>query len=51
MIILFRLVKSGYGSFEEVSRMNAREIIQAVHYENFVSDYESSYVELNSEHR
>lgn len=51
MIILFRLVKSGYGSFEEVSRMSAREVIQAVHYENFISDYESSYMEINREHR
>ena len=45
--IIFRLVKSGYGSVSELMEMPARTIMQALHYENFCSDYESEYMELN----
>ena len=42
-----RLVKSGYGSLREVKEMTAREVMQALHYETFLENYESSYLELN----
>jgi hypothetical protein len=40
-------VKAGYGSLREVQEMNAREVLQALHYENFLSDYEAAYFEVN----
>jgi hypothetical protein len=42
-----KLVKSGYGTLKEVRAMDTREVIQALHYEKFVSDYEAEYLELN----
>ena len=47
MLIHFRLVKAGYGSYEEVKKMNAREVLQAINYEKFCVDYENSYLEIN----
>lgn len=47
LLVLFRLVKAGYGSLNEVSSMTAREVIQALHYEKFMTDFESAYIEAN----
>lgn len=44
LLIYFKLVKSGYGSFEEVKEMNVREVIQALYYESFLTDYQNSFV-------
>ncbi len=44
-----RLVKAGYGSLAEVKEMDAREVLQAIHYENFQADYENAYLEINKE--
>ena len=43
-----RLVKAGYGSLGEVKQMTAREVLQALNYEDFLADYESAYLELNN---
>lgn len=40
-------MKAGYGTLKEVEDMDARTVLQALHYEKFISDYESAYVELN----
>lgn len=48
-MLYFRLVKMGYGSFNEVRELDARVVLQAFHYEKFCSDYESAYVELNKQ--
>lgn len=45
--MLYRLVKAGYGSFGEVKKMSAREVVQALHYEGFISDYEQEYLRIN----
>jgi hypothetical protein len=45
--VWFRLVKAGYGSLKEVKEMTAREVLQALNYEVFLSDYERAYFELN----
>ena len=29
--------------------MTAREVLQAIYYEDFISDYQNKYLELNSE--
>lgn len=47
MLIHFRLVKAGYGTLREVEEMDARKVLQALHYEKFLNDYESAYLELN----
>jgi len=46
-MILLRLVKAGYGSLKEVKEMGAREVLQALHYERFLDEYENAYVEMN----
>jgi hypothetical protein len=42
-----KLVKAGYGSFPEVAKLDARTVIQALHYEKFCGDYQAAYLELN----
>lgn len=37
-------MKAGYGSFKEVKGMTAREVLQAINYEDFVSTYERAYL-------
>lgn len=48
-MIQLKLVKAGYGSIEEVQKMTARQTLQALAYESFLSDYEAAFVELNKE--
>jgi hypothetical protein len=42
-------VKAGYGSLAQVKQMNVREALQALHYENFLSDYERAFIEMNKD--
>lgn len=35
----------------EVKELTAREVLQALHYERFKSDYETAYMELNRDDR
>lgn len=44
---MFRLVKAGYGSYSEVTELDAETVLQALHYEKFLNDYERAAVELN----
>lgn len=37
-------MKAGYGSLKEVREMTAREVLQAVYYEDFISNYEDAYL-------
>jgi len=46
-LIYLKLSKVGYGSVNEIKEWNAREVIQALYYEKFVSDYEAAYLEIN----
>lgn len=48
MLIYLKLVKSGYGNLEQVKRMNSREVIQALHYEKFIVDYENALMSKDS---
>lgn len=32
----------------EIEKWDARKVLQAIHYDNFCSEYEEAYVELNS---
>lgn len=49
MLIYFKLCKSGYAkSVEEARLLDARTVLQALNYEKFVDEYESTYMELNS---
>jgi hypothetical protein len=43
--MLFRLVKAGYGSYEEVKKLDARIVLQALNYEVFLIDYENALYE------
>lgn len=45
LLIMFKLVKAGYGDLETVKRMNAREVLQAIAYETFLADYSEVSVE------
>jgi len=47
LLIFFKLVKCGYGSLSEVKEMNAEEVLQALFYESFCSDYQSAYLEAS----
>jgi len=48
-LVYFQLVKAGYGSLREVKEMDVREVIQALHFEKFNSDYQAAYFEVNRE--
>jgi hypothetical protein len=42
------LIKAGYASsVPEAMTLDARTVIQAINYENFLGDYEACYIELN----
>ena len=43
---MFRLTKLGFGNFKEVTELDSRVVIQALHYEDFISDYEYAYMEI-----
>ena len=47
MLYLIKLVKAGYGSLKEVKEMTTREVLQALNYEKFIGEYESTTLELN----
>jgi hypothetical protein len=48
MVLLFRLCREGYAaSIQDAKEMTAREVLQAIAYENFCSDYEAAWLELN----
>lgn len=40
------LVKAGYGTLEEVRKMDARTVLQALNFEKFESDYSRAYIEM-----
>lgn len=45
--MMLKLSKAGYGSLNELKEWSAREVLQALNYEKFLGDYESSFLELN----
>lgn len=48
LMIYFRLVKGGYAaSVGEAKQFDARTVLQALYYENFLVDFERAYIELN----
>ena len=47
LVVILKLVKAGYGDIEVVKRMNSREVLQALSYEKFITDYQTAYTELN----
>lgn len=38
--VVFKIVKLGYGTLEEVKRFTAKEAIQILKFENFIADYD-----------
>ena len=44
-LAIFRIVKLGYGTLEQVKNFTAREVIQILKYEDFISNYERIVVE------
>jgi hypothetical protein len=46
-LIFFRLSKAGYGSVNEIENWDVRRVLQALHYEKFISDFENAYIDLN----
>jgi hypothetical protein len=40
-------VKAGYGTLEEVQEFDARTVLQALYYEEFLSNRDSAFIELN----
>lgn len=53
MTIALRLAKAGWwqGDPGKVLRAPANEVMAAVHYENFLPEYENAIIELNRENR
>lgn len=48
LLLYFKLCKAGYASgLEEAKKMTAREVMQALAYEKFCTDYEAAFLELN----
>lgn len=49
--IAIRLARQGYGGGDPrvILKMPSSMVMTAAHYENFIVDYESTYVELNRE--
>ena len=47
LLIFFKLVKSGYGSLQEVQQLDARVVLQALNYEKFLKEYEEAYMEMS----
>lgn len=49
LLIYFKLCKSGYArSIAEAKELGPREVLQALAYESFSSEYQRVYMELNS---
>jgi hypothetical protein len=49
LLVYFKLCKAGYASsVKEASEMDARSVIQALHYENFCNDWEEQFLKLNN---
>lgn len=48
LLIFLKLSRAGYGSLAEVEQMDAHHILQAVNYEKFLSEFEASFVHINS---
>jgi len=47
LLVYFRLCKAGYASsVKEASEMDARTVIQALHYEGFCNDWEQAFLEI-----
>ncbi len=47
MLIHFRLAKAGYGSVAEVEQWGARKVLQALHHETFLVEYDLAFLEIN----
>lgn len=48
LLIYFRLCKAEYArSIAEAKELDAREVLQALNYEMFLSDYEQAFLEMN----
>jgi hypothetical protein len=48
LVVYFRLVKEGYAaSVKEAAELDARTVLQALRYEEFLGEYESTYLWLN----
>lgn len=48
LLVYFRLCKEGYAaSISDAMTLDSRTVLQALHYENFLSDYERAFAELN----
>lgn len=48
MVVYFRLCKSGYAtSIREARELTAREVLQALCFDRFCSEYDAAFVELN----
>lgn len=47
LLLFFKLSKAGYGTVDELEKWNARKVLQALAYENFCDEYETTFMELN----
>lgn len=47
LLVHIRLVKLGFGSFDQVRELDARTVLQALNYEKFCDDFDRAYGELN----
>lgn len=45
--IFLRLSKEGYGSFIEIKKgWSVKEVVNAIHYSNFLNDFQAAFMEL-----
>ena len=48
-LIAMRVLKEGFGSWNEIMEMRADEVLDAFHFVCFQADYQETYQELNKE--
>jgi hypothetical protein len=46
-ILCLRLAKAGYGKPQDIAEMDCDWVMKMIQYEDFCSEYESKYFELN----
>jgi hypothetical protein len=47
LVFFLKLSKAGYGRLDEIEKWDSRKVLQALYYENFLADYQDTYLERN----
>lgn len=50
-MVALKLSKSGYGRPDEILKMSSEIVMRALEYEQFIFEYEETYMHLNKEEK